>query len=314
MSKGLVTQQHLTDIADAIRIKNSSSTVYKPSEMAQAINNISTMPIVDKGIIINSFDEYGRAEDVSIVGMTEIPDYYLSGACESLSSWMGSVEGNLHFPDNLTSIGNYAFKNCHYLPLTSLPNSITSIGDYAFSNCDSLILSSLPSGLEIIGGFAFQYCENLELTSLPNGIMVIGRYAFSHCSKLALTSLPDGIIGIGSYAFQSCSKLALTSLPSSITSIDDGAFNGCSSIEEMTLNGNITSIGYTAFKNCSNLKKLILPNVTAVPTLKNQALGNTPIYSNDGHIYVPDTLVDSFKTATNWSDYAELIVGISQLT
>lgn len=42
MAKGLVDEQYLTAIADAIRTKNGTETQYKPSEMATAITNLST--------------------------------------------------------------------------------------------------------------------------------------------------------------------------------------------------------------------------------------------------------------------------------
>lgn len=40
VERGLVTKSYLTDIGDAIRSKNKSTTQYKPSEMAQAIKDI----------------------------------------------------------------------------------------------------------------------------------------------------------------------------------------------------------------------------------------------------------------------------------
>ena len=42
MAKVLVTDTHLTNIADAIRDKKGTSDTYKPSEMANAISNIET--------------------------------------------------------------------------------------------------------------------------------------------------------------------------------------------------------------------------------------------------------------------------------
>lgn len=42
MSKGLVTDQYLTDIADAIRSKLGGSDTYTPAEMAAAISSISS--------------------------------------------------------------------------------------------------------------------------------------------------------------------------------------------------------------------------------------------------------------------------------
>lgn len=40
MADAIITKQYLTDIADAIRLKNGKSITYKPSEMAAAINEL----------------------------------------------------------------------------------------------------------------------------------------------------------------------------------------------------------------------------------------------------------------------------------
>ena len=37
--------------------------------------------------------------------------------------------------NSVTSIGDYAFKDCSSLASITIPNSVTSIGDYAFLNC-----------------------------------------------------------------------------------------------------------------------------------------------------------------------------------
>ena len=42
------------------------------------------------------------------------------------------------FPDDVTSIGGYAFYNCSKLTSITIPDSVTSIGGYAFSGCSKL--------------------------------------------------------------------------------------------------------------------------------------------------------------------------------
>ena len=43
----------------------------------------------------------------------------------------------------------------------------------------------------------------------------------------------------------------------------------------------------------------------AIPTLQDlNTIQNTPINTGTGYIYVPSALVDSYKSATNWSTYA----------
>lgn len=81
----------------------------------------------------------------------------------------------------------------------------------------------------------------------------------------------------------------------------------------LTINGDIISIGGTAFRECDDLIKLVL-NSNEVPTLVNvNAFLLTPITEGTGYIYVLDSLLDNYKSATNWSTYATQIKPISEL-
>ena len=51
MSKVLVTESHLNNIAEAIRSKNGESTTYRPGDMAAAIRDIPTGGITPTGTI-----------------------------------------------------------------------------------------------------------------------------------------------------------------------------------------------------------------------------------------------------------------------
>ena len=60
MSKVLVEESNLSNIASAIRSKVGGSTLYKPSEMAAAINTIDTSGITPTGSI--SITENGTVD------------------------------------------------------------------------------------------------------------------------------------------------------------------------------------------------------------------------------------------------------------
>ena len=86
--------------------------------------------------------------------------------------------------NSVTSIGQYAFKNCSNLASLIIPNSVTSIGQYAFKGCSNLTSITIPSSLTSIGTYAF---SDFGLTSItiPNTVTSIGTYAFFRCTSLA---------------------------------------------------------------------------------------------------------------------------------
>ena len=95
------------------------------------------------------------------------------------------------------------------------------------------------------------------------------------------------------------------------TSIGDYAFSSCTSLITVNL-PKCTSIGNDAFRGCTSLTTIIF-GADQVVHIGNNIFGNTPIKNGTGYIYVPDNLVDSYKTATNWSAYANQIKPLSEL-
>lgn len=291
MSKVLVSEENLTNIANAIREKNGETTTYKPGDMATAIQEISG-GAPKKGFIVNQWDDNGKALDVSIVGMTEIPDRYFQ---------VDDAANCLHYttifrlPSNLTKIGSRAFMGRNSdLTSVDIPDSVTFIGEYCFYECRKLNYKKLPPALTSIEGYTFYNCFEMTFTELPNTITSIGKYAFYDCERIKITKIPDGVTTIGEQAFGYCKLIKTLELPKSLT-----------------------SIGSMCFAKCTSLTTVTLPNVTEIPVLGTNAFGRsyyeTPIYNGTGYIYVPDTLVDSFKSATNWSTYADQIKPISEL-
>lgn len=171
----------------------------------------------------------------------------------------------------------------------------------------------LPNDLTSIGSDAFYGCNQLLGLILPDTLIFIGEGAFQSCSRFTLKSLPSGIENIGENCFRACSELDIKILPSGITLIPNSCFYACSKLIELTCEGDIKSINGNAFYN-SKLEKLVLPNVTSVPTLANiSAFTNTPIRNGSGYVYFPDSLVEEAKEKTNWSTIASQIKGVSEL-
>ena len=93
-----------------------------------------------------------------------------------------------------------------------------------------------------------------------------------------------------------------------VTSIRDYAFNYCYSLASITIPNGVTSIGASTFYNCYCVAFYDFTACTTVPTLANtNAFNGIPA---DCQIRVPAPLVDAWKADTNWSTYADHIVGV----
>jgi len=65
-----------------------------------------------------------------------------------------------------------------------IPNDIKTIGDYAFEYCDVLEKIIIPDGMEVIGRGAFNQCDALTEIYTPDSVLEIGANAFFACKNL----------------------------------------------------------------------------------------------------------------------------------
>ena len=177
--------------------------------------------------------------------------------CKNLTS--------ITIPNSVTSIGGGAFSYCSRLTSVTLGNSLTSIGDEAFRECIKLTSITLGNSVTSIGGGAFSYCSGLTSVTLGNSVTSIGDEAFRECINLTSITIPNSVTSIGGYAFYSCRGLTSITIPNSVTSIGAAAFSYCSGLTSVTLGNSVTSIGRGAFSYCSRLTSITIPNsVTSI--------------------------------------------------
>ena len=167
--------------------------------------------------------------------------------------------------DGVTSIGDYAFRDCYNLASVSIPDSVTSIGADAFWYCTSLTGVTIPDSVTSIGWSAFCGCESLTSVTIPDNVTSIGDWAFGLCKSLTGVTIPDSVTSICDYAFNGCTSLTSVTIPDSVTSIGECAFYKCGSLTSVTIPDSVTSIGAWAFRDCTSLTSVTIPNnVTSI--------------------------------------------------
>lgn len=207
---------------------------------------------------------------------------------------------SVSFP-NCISIGLGAFLGCFSLPSVSFPNC-TYIGSSAFYNCSKLVSVSFPN-CTYIGSAAFYRCSALTSVSFLN-CTYIGSNAFAGCTSLTSVNFPS-CTTISYYAFRSCSNLTSVNFPN-CSMIGSCAFSSCNKLTSADF-PNCTIIGSSAFIGCSKLITIYLMHSSICKLSGSNAFSKTSIWSDKGSIFVPASLVSSYKKATNWAFFSNRI-------
>lgn len=89
-----------------------------------------------------------------------------------------------------------------------IPDNVKTIGDYAFNWCENLVSVKLGNGLTEIGKAAFNYCHSLNSITIPNNVESINQAAFGSCYSLNTITLGKNITTIGSQTFNDCYNIS----------------------------------------------------------------------------------------------------------
>lgn len=165
---------------------------------------------------------------------------------------------------------------------------------------------------------ALAQCENLTAIRLPNCTTFRQSRQLYDCKNVTELYLPKlAQMEDATYSFHGLSKLKTIRLPE-LTTVPTGfggTFWGCETAERIELpklSG--TPIQTFAFRNCRMLHTLVLGGNTLNPLANTNAFNSAGVASEKGlRIFVPDNLVQAYKTADGWSSLANKIKPISEL-
>lgn len=212
----------------------------------------------------------------------------------------------------VTSVSDYAFKDCTTLKKVTFPKSVNEIGGGAFQGCTGLNEVAFSEGLTKIGVWAFYGCTSLTKISFPASVEIIGQGSFSLCSGITsysvasgnkkfvakddvlynsdMTTLliypigktstsftvPQGVKTINNASFSDCQNIVTVKMASTVENIADHAFRRCSKLTTVTLSESLTRIGVGSFYECTALKTVNYPGTKEKWEDEEQMeLGNT---------------------------------------
>ena len=202
------------------------------------------------------------------------------------------------FPNNVTSIGRYAFTGCSGMTSVTIPSSVTFIENSAFTycsdltsivveaenteydsrdNCNAIIRTAsnylvagcnttvIPDGVTSIAYDAFAGCSGLTSVEIPNSVTHLLGSTFRFCDGLTSVNIPNSVTYLGAETFYGCRNLASVTISNGVTSILVGVFHNCTALASVEIPNSVTSIDSYAFASCRSLTSVEIPNsVTSI--------------------------------------------------
>ena len=162
---------------------------------------------------------------------------------------------------------------------------------------------------EIASGVGYTDRDIIEVRYQYN-IANSASFVYSSCFEYKLVETVDlpNCLYVGSNGFYYCASLTTVNLPV-CTSLYNNAFRNCARLTSISL-PKCSYVSQRAFYSCTNLQTIYMGterSVVATMTHSNALSYCSALQS----IYVPASLVDDYKTASNWSYYSSKIYPIA---
>lgn len=169
------------------------------------------------------------------------------------------------------------------------------------------------TGSDMTDGFGSKilsntYADGLGIITFDGDVSKV-YFGFTNCSTLRTIILPSSVTEIGWSSFDSCVNLVSVNIPSSVINIGDYAFYDCKSLTNIKIPGLVSYIGSDSFRRCTSLIEVLVDAVNC-PSIESSSTDRGPFDQNaDGRkIKVPAGSVEAYKTAPEWSRYADDII------
>ena len=236
-------------------------------------------------------------------------------AAQTIEGLAGAISGIKSAPTTPYMVAEYeqdpvtAYESASYIKKAKLYNH-TRIAAYEFTQqylLQELDTSDPSNNITTIdtSAFAGSMCENVII---PETVTLIGNSAFSS-ANIGTMILPGSVTRVSDFAFQGVYGVngvaPVIKLNEGLAVIGFSAFNSANIAGEIEIPSTVTEIGAYCFAYTGITTVICKP--TTPPALGTRAF---PSDTEGFTIKVPAASVAAYKAATNWSSYADYIVGV----
>lgn len=205
----------------------------------------------------------------------------------------------------------YAFCNCSSLRKIALCSTVKISGSYnynIFQDAKALSCLVIPRASDEAKEGLFMNCVSIRTICIPPTVTAVYRYLAYECAALQRLVIPDTVMRLDGYGhLRGANALqdlrigtGITTLPSSLMA-ENGALV-CIIIPE-----NIDRIEDQAFYLCGGIAEYHVKAKTPPTLTGTSAIQINTIGTEKTKIYVPVGCADVYKTATNWTAFADYI-------
>lgn len=225
-----------------------------------------------------------------------VEDYIIYNPSKTKLVYHPNTTVDIQWPEQLNTIGSYAFAENDNIKELVIPSQITTIESYAFYECDGMTSLTFAGGGSTgldeltIESYAFYGCTYLVKVVFEDGSLVtqIGSYAFASCVNIDGITLPDTVLEIGDYAFNGDYDILYFTISetSMLTTLGESPFNGINKITELYIPQYLTNVEDSSFGGIDSL----------IDILVHEA--NESFKSEEGVLYDKDVTVILFYSKT----------------
>lgn len=292
-AEATIQEDLLSQVSEALANKVSGYERGKKEGFAEALDKRTDLVVTANGEYTPSEDSTGF-KSVSVAVKGKLPQVLERAVTRLDEEDFG----------NSTTIPNYFFEGCKLLESVVFSKNVTNVGNYSFQNCTKLNTLVLQEGLKDTGHYSFENCSSLVSVTIPSSVGTLSSGSFRGCSKLSEVIFADGIkiTTIPSQYFYFCSSLSEIEIPETVKTIKQYSFRSCN-LKQLKIPSSVIQIENYAFLDNPYLSKIVV-KPSAPPSLGSSVFDTKGL----NEIVVPIGCGDAYKSATNWSAYADYIV------